>query len=167
MDHCKQVFCELFATPALTFVVVCLIEKDESGAGSVDNPFKQLDTESGETVTVGHHNFVDQSFLDVFQKPRETFALVVETGRGVFVDFVLWEVSLHCLDLSSKIVFLFTRGNSTIDGTLFLFVCVVIICMCVQHASGSASEVCGMIGRVFCVTYTCDVEASMPARGEL
>jgi hypothetical protein len=76
VDHCKKVFGELLAAPPLA--LVCLIEKEESGARPGDNPLDQLDAEPGETVAVGHHNLVDQSLLDVFQKPREAFALVVE-----------------------------------------------------------------------------------------
>ena len=59
VDHRKKVFCELLAAPPLTLALVCLIEKDESGAGSGDDPLDKLDTETGEAVAVGHHNFPD------------------------------------------------------------------------------------------------------------
>jgi hypothetical protein len=104
VDHCKKVLCEFLAAPPLA--CVCLIEKDESGAGPFDDPLNQLDAEAREAVTVGHHNFVDQSFLDVFQKPREAFPFVVETGSDVLVNFVVGESGLYRLDLSAEVVFL-------------------------------------------------------------
>jgi hypothetical protein len=104
VDHCEKVFCELLAAPSLVFV--CLIEKDERGAGLGDDPLNQLDAEAGEAVAVGHHNLADQSCLDMFQKPREALSFVVETGGDIFVDFVIREAGLHRLDLSPEVVFL-------------------------------------------------------------
>jgi hypothetical protein len=104
VDHCEKVFCEFLAAPALA--LVSLIEKDESGPRPFDDPLHQVDAEAGEAVAVGHHNFVDQSLLDVLQKPREAFPLVVEAGGNVLVDFVGWELGLHRLNLSAEVVFL-------------------------------------------------------------
>jgi hypothetical protein len=101
MDHCEKVFGELLTAP--TLALVCLIKKDES----CNDPFNQLDTEAGEAVAVGHHNLSDQSLLDMFQKPCETFPPVVEARGDVLVDFVIGELVLHRLDLSPEVVFLF------------------------------------------------------------
>jgi hypothetical protein len=107
MDHCKKVCGEFFT--ASSDMRVFLIKKDERCSGAFDDPFKHLDAESGQTVSVGHHNFFDHSCLDVFQKPREAFAPVVETGANVFVDFVERELFAHCFDLALEVVFLFGR----------------------------------------------------------
>jgi hypothetical protein len=116
VDHCKKVFCELFVAPTLD-----LIEKDESGACSGDDPLNQFDSKAGESVAVGHHNFVDQSFLDVFQKPREAFPFVVEARGDVFVDFVVWELGLYRFDLSLEVVFLLSGRDPAVDGALARF----------------------------------------------
>jgi hypothetical protein len=66
---------------------------------------------------VGNHNFFDISALDLFQKPRETFTLVVDTGTDVCEYFVVGEVVLHRLNLFDK-VFLFCRRDTTVDVSL-------------------------------------------------
>ena len=42
-----------------------MIENDEPCTGSLENPFDELGAESGESVFMGNHNFVDQSALDL------------------------------------------------------------------------------------------------------
>ena len=104
VDHSEQVVGEL-SIGAFVFLV-SVIEKDESGTRLLDDPLDKFDAESGESVLVGHHNFSDQAFLDMSQKPLEAFPFVVETRRDVFVDFVVWELGLHGGNLSCKIVLL-------------------------------------------------------------
>jgi hypothetical protein len=45
---------------------------------STDNPFNELKTKPRKPITVGDHNLLDISFLDLFQKPREAFPLEVD-----------------------------------------------------------------------------------------
>jgi len=71
-----------------------LIENDEPCTGSLENPFNELGAESGESVLVGNHNFVDQSSLDLFQKPREPMALVLESAADVTEHDMVWELVL-------------------------------------------------------------------------
>ena len=104
MDHREKVFSEFFA--ASGFMLVFLIKKDERCACSLDDPLEYFDAETCKAVSVGHHNFSDHSFLDVFQKPRERFSFVVETGADVSVDSVGWESLLHRFDLPFEVVFL-------------------------------------------------------------
>ena len=68
VDHGKEVLCE-FRLAGARFVV--LVKKDETCPSSYDDPLDKVASESGKAVAVGHHNFCDQSFLDVLQKPRE------------------------------------------------------------------------------------------------
>ena len=51
-----------------------VVENDESCPNLTENPFDDVDDESGQAVSVGHHNFFDQASLDVFQKPLEAFS---------------------------------------------------------------------------------------------
>jgi hypothetical protein len=165
VDHCEKVFCKLFATPALGRV--CLVEKDESGCRPRDNPLDELDTESCKAVPVGHHNFPDQSLLDVLQKPREAFPFVIETGRNILVDGVGWELGLQRLDLSFQVVCLFPRRHSTVDGSLsrFLLMCV---CNCATGCEcGLYREVGCVIDGAFGSTHAGDVEASLSTRCKL
>ena len=69
-----------------------MIENDEKY--SLENPFNELGAESGESVLVGNHNFVDQSSLDLFQKPREPMALVLESATDVTEHGMVWELVL-------------------------------------------------------------------------
>jgi hypothetical protein len=160
MDHCEKVFGELLTAP--TLALVCLIKKDESGAGSCNDPFNQLDTEAGEAVAVGHHNLSDQSLLDMFQKPCETFPPVVEARGDVLVDFVIGELVLHRLDLSPEVVFLFACGDSTVDCPLFRFRFGL-----VHGGVLSQGEVCNAIGRLLGFFEAVDIEAALATRGEL
>ena len=66
-----------------------MIENDEKY--SLENPFNELGAESGESVLVGNHNFVDQSSLDLFQKPREPTTLVLESAADVMEHGMVWE----------------------------------------------------------------------------
>jgi hypothetical protein len=160
VDHCEKVFGELLTAPAL--VLVCLIEKDESGACSSDDPLNQLDTEACEAVAMGHHNFFDCSCLNTFQKPRETFPLVVEARGDVLVDCVVRELGLHPVDLSPKVIFLFAGGDPTVDGPPTRFR-LVLVCGGVLFQG----EVCTAIGRFVGFLETGDIEAALAARGEL
>jgi hypothetical protein len=107
VNNCEKVFCELFVTAPFAFV--CLIKKDEARTGSVDDPLDNLHAESRESVSVGHHNLVDHSFLTVFQKPLEAFAFVVEPRGNVFVDFEVRVRFLHSFDLTLEVFLLFGR----------------------------------------------------------
>ena len=71
-----------------------MIENDEPCTGSLENPFDELGAESGESVLVGNHNFVEQSSLDLFQKPREPMALKLESGAEVTEHDMVWELVL-------------------------------------------------------------------------
>jgi hypothetical protein len=125
VDHCEKVCGEFFATSS--DMRIFLIKKDERCSCTFDDPFEHFDAESGQTVSVGHHNFFDHTFLDVFQKPRESFAPVVEPGASVFVDFVERERFTHCFDLALKVVFLFGRRDSTVDRSCrFRFAAIVV-----------------------------------------
>jgi hypothetical protein len=106
VDHCEKVFGELLTASALA--LVCLIEKDESGACLSDDPLNQLDSEAGESVAMGHHNFFDCSCLNTFQKPRETFPLVVDTD-GVPM------VSRWCPDGVPMVSRCLSTGIETVD----------------------------------------------------
>ena len=66
---------------------------------------------------MGHHNFFDCSALDLFQKPREAFALVVDAGADVREDAVGGKLGLHRLDLPTKVVLLLGRGYTTVDSS--------------------------------------------------
>ena len=83
----------------------------------------------------------------MFQKPRESFAPVVEPGANVFVDFVERERFTHCFDLALEVVFLFGRRDSTVDRScLFRFAVIVVFgdalgcCGGGDCISGSASR---------------------------
>ncbi len=56
-----------------------LILNEESGSRAGDDPLDELRTESRQSVAIGDHNCLDTAFLDVLQKPREAFALEVES----------------------------------------------------------------------------------------
>ena len=115
VDHGEEVCCKLRFAAARS--VDNLVLKDETCPGSTDDPFDELAAEPGEPVWVGHHNFSDQPFLDMLQKPREAFAFVVEAGGDVCVDAISGELFLHRLDLAFEVVFLLGRGHSTVDGS--------------------------------------------------
>tara|TARA_B110000046_G_scaffold177430_1_gene204201 strand:- start:1138 stop:1353 length:216 start_codon:yes stop_codon:yes gene_type:complete len=71
-----------------------LIENDEPCTGTFENPFNEFGAESSESVFVGNHNFVDQSSLDLFQKPREPRAFVLEATADVTEHSMVWELVL-------------------------------------------------------------------------
>ena len=108
MDHGEEVSCEVVVW-VCDSVTVCLIEKDEACASSPDNPLDELDFELGEPVTMGHHNLCDHSLLDLLQKPRQPFSLLVEPRRDVLEDGVTWVRLLHTFDLALQIIFLLGR----------------------------------------------------------
>ena len=124
MDHCKKVFCELFAATALS-----LIEKDESGARAGDNPLDLC-----EAVTMGHHNFADQFLFDVFQKPREAL------GGDITVDIVVWKLRLCPFDLPPEVL---PAEDPTVHGALPRFL-----------LGGGSDEVGCTIGWLSSIVYT-------------
>jgi hypothetical protein len=78
-----------------------LIENDEPCTGSFKNPFNELGAEPSKAlaraqapVLVGNHNFVDQSSLDLFQKPREPRTFVFESAADVAEHNVVRELFL-------------------------------------------------------------------------
>ena len=112
MYDCQEVFSEF-----LSLALLRLIKNDETCPCSLENPFDKVDAESGESIPVGHHNFLDQAFLCVLQKPREPFALVAEPRGDVFVDLGVWLLRLERLHLAFEVVFLFA-GDLAVDSTL-------------------------------------------------
>jgi hypothetical protein len=71
-----------------------LIENDEPCTGSFKNPFNELGAEPSKAVLVGNHNFVDQSSLDLLQKPREPRTFVFESAADVAEHNVVRELFL-------------------------------------------------------------------------
>jgi hypothetical protein len=95
-----------------------LIENDEPCTGSLENPFNELGAESGESVFVGNHNFVDQSSLDLFQKPREPRALVLESATDITEHEMVWELVLQGVDLALEVLFLLPGRDPAVDPPL-------------------------------------------------
>jgi hypothetical protein len=91
-----------------------LIENDEPCTGSLENPFNEFGF--GESVFVGNHNFVDQSSLDLFQKPREPRALVLESATDITEDEMVWE--LVEVDLALEVLFLLPGRDPAVDPPL-------------------------------------------------
>lgn len=129
---------------------VCLVKNDEPGIRTGNDPLYKVDTESGEPVFVGNHNFCDQSLTEVFQKPFEPFPLVVKARGNVAVDLVLWILGFKPLDLPFEVVLLFMAGHTAIDGScgnnrvFFLF------------WDGCVSSLCSPTHKFF------DVKSSLP-----
>ena len=91
-----------------------------------ERTFNELDSETSESVFVGHHNFVDAIAFDEVQKCRKTFALEVEAGGDVGDDFVMFRtLFFEHVDLSLEIarVLLLRGGDTRVDdddtGDLF------------------------------------------------
>jgi hypothetical protein len=80
--------------------------KDDSSPCFFDNPFNEFHSEARESVSVGNHNCFDFSALDIDQKPLETFPFVVEPGRDIFIESVLWIQVTQRVDLALKIIYL-------------------------------------------------------------
>lgn len=95
-----------------------MIENDEPCTGSLENPFNELGAESGESVFVGNHNFVDQSALDLFQKPREPRALVLESAADITEHEMDGELVLQGVDLALEVLFLLPGRDPTVDPSL-------------------------------------------------
>jgi len=163
VDHCKKVFCEFCTASGLMAVV--RIENDERCSSAGDNPFDKVNSEPGQTVSVGHHNLFDISALDESQKPLERFPLVVESRTNVLVDFIRGVLFLHRRDLPLEIVALLRGRHSTVD--------------CLSSAGCSASSGFGLV-RLTCarsstmvsclfrvVVELVDVEPAMTPNGVL
>ena len=147
MDHGEEVLGELLAAAPLARV--SLVEKDEGCAGLLEDPLDELDAEPRQAVPVGHHNFFDQTCLDVSQKPREAFAFEVEARGDVLVDFVARVGVLERLDLPLEVIFLLAGRDAAVEGPLG------------RLRLGGEIAVGG--GGVL---HTTDVEAPLPPRGE-
>lgn len=83
-----------------------------------ERTFNELDSETSESVFVGHHNFLDAIAFDEVQKCRKAFALEVEAGSDVGDDFVvLRALFFEQLDLSLEVarVLLLLRGDAGVD----------------------------------------------------
>jgi hypothetical protein len=93
-----------------------LIENDEPCTGSLENPFNEFGF--GESVFVGNHNFVDQSSLDLFQKPREPRALVLESATDITEHEMVWELVLQGVDLALEVLFLLPGRDPAVDPPL-------------------------------------------------
>ncbi len=74
MDNRHEVFRELLFGAKLRRV-----KKLERGALARHDPLDEFDIKSHQPVPVCSSNVFDMAFLDVFQKPREAFALEVES----------------------------------------------------------------------------------------
>ena len=53
-----------------------------------EQPFQELHAETGESIAVGNHNFLDSAATDGFQKGKQSGTLPVETTGGVLDEFV-------------------------------------------------------------------------------
>ena len=93
-----------------------MIENDEKY--SFETLFNELGAESGESILVGNHNFVDQSSLDVLQKPREPRLLVLESVTDVAEHCLIWKLVLQGVDLSLEVLFLLPGGDPAVDASI-------------------------------------------------
>ncbi len=83
VDNRHEVFSKLLFGAELL-----LVKKLDNGALARHDPLDEFDTKSREPVSVRSSNVFDMAFLDVLQKPREAFALEVESRGNVLVDLV-------------------------------------------------------------------------------
>jgi hypothetical protein len=67
---------------------------------------------------VGNHNFVDQSSLDLFQKPREPRALVLESTTEITEHEMVGELVLQGVDLALEVLFLLPGRDPAVDSSL-------------------------------------------------
>jgi hypothetical protein len=68
--------------------------------GTLKQVLDEVEGESSETVTMGHHNLFDISAQDSFQKGREALRLPVDAGGDVFDDLMVRVRVAEVLDLS-------------------------------------------------------------------
>jgi len=86
-----------------------------------------LEAISTEPVLVDDGNLSDSSLERSVQKGLKAFALEVEPGGDVAVDFLAWAFLLQVLDLSLQILFLVVGGDSGVADALLLFFLDVVV----------------------------------------
>lgn len=93
------------------FVVV---ENHELDSVALEEPSEELESESAESVTVGHGNRSYVSVKRSSQKGFKTFALEVEPAADVFDNFGAGAAFLEEGDLSFKVCFLAGGGDAAV-----------------------------------------------------
>jgi len=90
----------------------------------VEGAIQEVESEAGEAVLVGDHNFCDASALDGVQKGEEATTLVVEAGRDVGDDAVVpGTMGFELVDLAVEVsvMLLFGTRNASIEDCVAFF----------------------------------------------
>jgi hypothetical protein len=86
-----------------------LVENHEFNIVLSEEPFKELEAESAQSVSVGHHNFSNSALKAFIEKEKELFSSIVKSRPNIFENGVVWIFSVHEICLSFEIVSLLRR----------------------------------------------------------
>jgi len=106
-------------------------------------PLDEFGSETGESIAVGNHNFLDFSSIRAVQNGEKTLAFEVDAARDVADDDVVWKIRPHCCDLAVEIISLLCGADSAVAESFPRPFCVGLFIGYVVSAlsTGSRSEV--------------------------
>jgi hypothetical protein len=97
--NCHEVFGELPGS----FLLIIRIENHESDVTGLEKPLKEVKGNATESVSVGNHNFFDQSSACLVQNGTQPFPLEVDAGSNVGNDGMAGVLLAGVLDLMGEV----------------------------------------------------------------